>query len=252
MNENCFRVLVVDDKPEARILLKSLLLKIKNVEVVGEAGNSENALYLIVTHLPNLILMDINMPGKTGMDLVHLMKSRNLDIPVIFISAFKDYAVDAIRNQVYDFLLKPVCKEDLWELVEKYKRLNVKALPVRLMEALHAIKDETKIRINSQHSYILLNPADITYCLADDGYTTIYLNNGKTEIAYTSLTQIKQIIKQDDFYHLGRTLLINLSFIRRISKSNNKCTLKHNGHVWEVVASHKSIKKLLNDRFNNA
>jgi len=251
MNENRFKVLVVDDEQEARNLLKSLLSDIKYVEVIGEAGNTENALYLIIKHLPNLILMDINMPGNNGIDLGRILKACNLDIPVIFVSAYKEYAVEAIRNQVYDFLLKPVCKEDLSVLVEKYRRINNKALPVRLIEVLESMKEETKIRINSHYSYILLNPAEIVYCITDDGYTTIYLNNGKTETAFASLTQIKQILKQQNFYHLGRNLLINLSFIRSINKADDTCTLKYHDREWKIDASHKSIKKLLNERYNH-
>lgn len=252
MNENLFKVLIVDDEPEARSLLRSLLSEIKNVLVVGEAENSEHALYLLVEHYPNLILMDINMPGKTGMELVQLIKNRNVDVPVVFISAYKEYAIDAIRNGVYDFLLKPVSKIDLQKLIEKHKRLNKKDLPVRLMEVLDAIKEETKIKINSKYSDILLDPAKIIYCSRDDNNTNIFLRNGKKEVANTSLTKIINQISQSDFYMLGRSMLINLNYLRSIDKTEDTCTFQYNGNTWKVQASHKWITSLLKERYNNA
>jgi len=252
MNENLFKVLIVDDEPEARNLLRSLLSEIKNVSVVGEAENSEHALYLLVEHYPNLIFMDINMPGKTGMDLVHLMKNRNVDVPVVFISAFKEYAIDAIRNGVYDFLLKPVSKEDLQMVIEKHKTLNIKDLPVRLMEVLASIKEETKIKINSRNSYILLDPSEIIYCSREEGSTSIFLRNGKTELAETSLTKIENQISQFDFYQLGKSLLINLNYLRSIDKTKDTCTFLYNNSTWKVQTSHKSITSLLKERYNHA
>ena len=208
--ENKFKILVVDDEPEACLLLKSLLVEIDTVELVGCVSNAEEALYLLVEHYPNLVLLDINLPGKSGIDLIHLIRKSNIDIPVVLVSAFKEYAIKAIRCQVYDFLLKPISRHDLKNVVEKYRRLNKKDLPGKLMELLNSIKEEVKIRINSQHSYILINPAEIVFCAAEEGYTTIYLTNGKTEIANTALKQIELKVKNYNFFRLGRSTLIKL------------------------------------------
>ena len=247
-----FRVLIVDDEPEARNLLKSLLSEISYVNVVDEADNVENALYKIVQYYPNLVFMDINMPGKTGMELVELMHSRNVDVPVVFVSAFEEYAIRAIRNQIYDFLLKPVDRKELKSVVEKYRRLNKKDLPGKLMEVLGTIKESSKIRINSRHSYILVNPDEIVYCDAEDGYTNLYLITGKKEVSNTSLTQVEAKVKTRNFYRLGRSFLINLDHIRSINKGSDSVIMQYDGHKWEVFASHKSIKELLDSNYSYA
>lgn len=252
MDKKDFRVLVVDDEPEARSLLSSLLSEINNVRVVGEADNAEKALYFLVEHYPNLVFLDINMPDKSGIELVQLLRKRNVDVPVVFVSAYKEYAIEAIRNEVFDFILKPIDQNELKRVIEKYQRLDKKDLPAKLMEVLNSIKEESKIRINSNHSYILINPTEIVYCEANDGYTNIYLTNGKTEISNSSLSQIENKIKNFNFYRLGRSVLINKDHVRAINKSTKKCVLKVNNNSWEVNASLKSIKELLANNYNYA
>lgn len=247
-----FNVLIVDDEPEARNLLKSLLCEISFVKVIGEADNAESAVYKIVEHYPNLVLMDINMPGKSGMDLVELIHSRNVDVPVVFISAYEEYAVKAIRNQVYDFLLKPVVFDDLKKIIEKYYRLNRKDLPGKLMEVLNSIKEENKIRINSRYSYILINPSEIVYCVSEDGYVILHLITGKQEVSNSSLTQIAGKLEGQNFYRLGRSMLINIEYIRGIDRSTDSVVLKYEENDWEVFSSHKSVMGLLKTHFNYA
>lgn len=252
MVHNEFKILIVDDEPEARNLLKSLLCEINFVTVIGEADTAESALYKIVEHYPNLVLMDINMPGKTGMDLVDLIHSRNVDVPVVFISAYEEYAVKAIRNQVYDFLLKPVMFDELKKIVEKYYRLNKKDLPGKLMDVLHSIKEDNKIRINSRYSYILINPSEIVFCVAEDGYIILHLITGKQEVSNSSLTEIAGKLEGQNFYRLGRSVLINLEYIRKINKSTNCVSLNYEDTSWEVFSSNKSVKDLLQNHFNYA
>lgn len=245
MKEKVFKVLIVDDEQEACLLLRSLLSEIKNVEVVGEAYNVEKALYLLVEHYPDLILLDINMPGKTGMELMKLIRSRNIDVPVVFITAFEEYTVEAIRHGIYDLLLKPVDPEELYHVIEKYKRMGNKDLPSQLMQMLNSIRENSKIKINSNHSYVLINPLEIIYCTSKDGYSHIYLSNGKTEISNTSMVMIEKKVKAFNFHRLGRSVLINLDYIRTVNKNTGSCTLKANNMSWEIQASNHSLKELL-------
>lgn len=240
-----FKVLIVDDEPEALELLKALLTDNKNVEVVVTASNAEEAMYLMIEHYPNLMLLDINLPGKNGMDLIEIIRKRNVDIPVVFISAYSEYALRSIRNQVYDFLLKPVSPKELNDIIEKYCRLNKKDLPGKLMSVLNSIKEDSKIRINSRYSYVLVDPAEIVYCEAEDGYTIIHLTNGKTEVANSALSLIEAMVYNRNFFRLGRSLLINMEYVRNINKSDDNCTLKFGENLWKVKASHTAIKELL-------
>ena len=240
-----FKVLIVDDEPDSLSLLRAMLEEIPNVEVVGDADHSEKAFYLILERLPNLVLLDINMPGNSGTDLKKLLNKSLVDVPVVFVSANKAFAVDAIRNGVYDFLPKPIIKEELQGIIEKYQRLNHQFFPGRIVDIVNAIPEDVKIRINSQHSYILINPYDIIYCQSADGATFIYLTNGKKEVTNSNLTQLEQMLKRWNFHRLGRSLLINLDHIRKIDKAKSKCYFKKALKTWEVNAPQQAAKELL-------
>lgn len=240
-----FKVLIVDDEPGSLTLLRTMLEEIPNVEVVGEANDSEKAFYLILERLPNLVLLDINMPGHSGTDLKKLLNKSLVDVPVVFVSANKEYAIEAIRNGVYDFLPKPVIKDELREIIEKYQRLNHHFFPGKIVDVVNAIPEDVKIRVNSQYSYILINPYDIVYCQSIGGSTFIYLTNGKKEVANSNLTQLEQMLKRWNFYRLGRSLLINLDHIRKIDKVKNKCYFKKGSKTWEVNSPQQATKELL-------
>lgn len=250
--EKDFKVLIVDDEPEARNLLRTLLDETGLVKIVGEAGTVESALYQMVEHYPNLVLLDINMPGRSGMELVNMMHKSNVDIPVVFISAYEQYALDALRNGVYDFILKPVEKKELVRVIKKYQRLDKKDFPAKLMELLNSIKEKSRIKINSRHSYILVDPSDIVYCVSEEGYTNIYLNNGKVEVSNTSLNQIELKTVKHHFYRLGRSLLVNPEYIYTVNKTSNSCVLKNQELEWTISAPRNAIKTFLKNQYNYA
>ena len=245
MAQKNFKVLIVDDEPDSISILRSMLLDIPGVEVVAEADHSEKAFYLILEHLPHLVLLDVNMPGTTGPKLKNLLDRSMVDVPVVFVSGNKEFAVEAIRNSVYDFLPKPVAKEDLQRIIKKYQRINYRFSPGKIFEMLYNLPNESKIRINSQHSYILVNPADIVYCRSKDGVTTIYMSNGKKEVANSKLIQLEKMLKRWNFYRMGRSLLINLDFVHKIDKTKNKCHLKAESKTWEIDTPSQPTKELL-------
>ena len=105
-------------------------------------------------------------------------------------------------RSVYDFLLKPVTREELEEKIEKFRRLNFKFFPGRVIEMVNSIPRQGKIKINSRHSYVLINPDQMLYCEAHDGYSYMYLTNGKKEVAGTSLSHIEQKVLKWNFFRL--------------------------------------------------
>lgn len=253
MAENkVLRVVIADDEPSARSLLHSTLDEIGNVEIVGEAANSEEAYYLISEKLPDVVLLDINMPGKSGLELTYLLHKRMVDIPLIFISGHKEYAIEAIRQGVYNFLLKPVSKKELKKILDKYRNTEHHSFPDRITEIINKIPEEVSIKFNTPDSYVFYNPSEIVYCRSNDGFVNIYLANGQEELSTSSLSQIAENVADLNFFRLGRSLLVNLDYVRYIDKSSDTCLLKSRTSSWKVTSSHQAIKELLLSCFNYA
>ena len=242
-------LLLADDEEPMRMFIVGLL-KHEACKVVAVASDGKEAWELYQKHKPDITLLDINMPGKSGLDFVQLLRKSNIDVPVVFISAFKKYAIHAIRLGVYSFIAKPFDKEELSYVIEKYRLKNNKDLYGKLMDVVHSIKEEPKITVNSWNNKILLDPNEIIYFNSDNGCTDIYLKNGKKEVANNSLSQIELKVKGGNFSRLGRSALINQKYIRSIDKTTNICLLKYNDKTWEVSANSKSIRKILTENFS--
>ena len=133
-------ILIVDDEPEARDLLILLMQKIGNIALAGTAENVDSALVQVIGKEPDLILLDIQMPGRNGFELVNSLRELGLKSGYIFVTAYDQYAIEAVRAAAFDYLLKPA---DFSDLSGK-------------LEAARKRKDEQEERIRKAEAKLLL------------------------------------------------------------------------------------------------
>ncbi len=115
------KVVVVDDEQRALNRIKLLLSNFKEIELLKLIDNAEVAFNFIIEHEPDLVLMDIEMPGKSGLELSEEINKNHLETKVIFITAHEHYAIKAIKNNAFDYLLKPINIDELKTSLERYK-----------------------------------------------------------------------------------------------------------------------------------
>ncbi len=139
MSDKLIKVIVVDDETRALNRMKILLSNFADIEVLGLFDKSEDALGAILRHEPNLVLMDIEMPGKSGLELAEDINKNSLNTKIIFISAHEHYAIKAIKNQAFDYLLKPVNIDELKASFERYKSHLLSNLSKREFEIIRLI-----------------------------------------------------------------------------------------------------------------
>jgi len=167
MNKESIAILIVDDEPEARDLLVILLRQIEGIRIVGMAENVDVALSLVDEKSPDLILLDIQMPGKNGFELVSKLRETGRDTGYIFITAFDDYAIRALRATAFDYLLKPVDPKELSRAIgsfrEEWKR---KVLSDSVDNLLSNLGIGRRLKLNTRTGFMVINPMDIVYCLA--------------------------------------------------------------------------------------
>ena len=211
------RVLIVDDEPLARRRLARMLEKIDGVEVAGEAEDGEDAIARIGTLDPDLVLLDIRMPGLDGLTLAR--ETPNLP-PIIFTTAYDQYAVDAFEASAVDYLLKPVKQERLERALAKVRSKPRAASDdgslAHVLERLLAGRERTSApRITAQHGDALhvFDAREIGRFYAQDKYTAFQVG-GREYLLEESLSSLEKRLEPHEFLRVHRGELIALGQVR--------------------------------------
>jgi two-component system LytT family response regulator len=210
------KVIIIDDERAARDELKRLLDNYPDFEVAGEARNADEAKMLMQTIQPDLIFLDIQMPGKSGFDLLESLER----VPqVIFITAFDHYAVKAFEVSALDYLMKPV-RDERFE----------KAITQAREKLAGHIKDE-QIFVKDRQQYHFITWSKVHLIESMDNYARLYFDD-KNVFLKSSLNQLEKKLNPDMFLRINRAQIINLNFVDKISAMENgqvKLKLKTGG-----------------------
>jgi len=183
------KVLIVDDEPLARARLRRQLTSVPDTSVVGEADNGEQALQACAALRPQVVLMDIRMPGTDGLSAA-LQLAQQPDAPaVIFCTAYDEYAIAAFETNAVAYLLKPVNQDKLAQALARAERLsaaqlNALRVPAQATQApaTHAPATRSHISAKSRRGMELIALADVRYFIADQKYVTVYHRHGEVLI----------------------------------------------------------------------
>ncbi len=180
MSRQNISILIVDDEPEARDLLSMLLDRIEGVELAGTADGVDLAFEQILSKEPDLVMLDIQMPVKNGFELVKMVHDANLSPGFIFVTAYDEYAIEAIRSSAFDYLLKPVDTDELQKSVSRFRdQMEVSDVKQQLEEMLLGLGKKSRIKVNTRTGFILINPEEIIHCIASGNYTEVHMVNQK-------------------------------------------------------------------------
>ncbi len=244
MKDEFISIMIVDDEPEARDLLSLLLERVEGVTLAGVAENVDQALDQVVEKQPDLILLDIQMPGKNGFDLVHSLRGMNMDIGYIFITAYDEYAIQAIKVSAFDYLLKPVDPMELNKAIERFRdEKNQKLLNSRIDKLLTNLGINKRLKLNTRTGFLVIDPRDIICCTADGNYTEIFLANERREIVSSNLGSMERELADEDFFRVSRSALINKRYLTHVNSKAGTCRLQGES-VMEVKVARNRLSKL--------
>jgi two-component system response regulator AlgR len=203
-------VLIVDDEHPARDRLYRMVQDLPHYTVVGAARSSEEALKAIIELQPDVVLLDISMPGMDGMTLARMMQRGGMRAAVIFCTAYQNQALDAFEAEAVDYLVKPVRAERLQQALEKARRYLGERED-------HAPDQFLRSTVGGK---LMLIPIQRVVCLlAEDKYTTVVHEKGTT-IIEDSLTDLEQRFP-DAFFRIHRNALISRTHIRGVTRDND-------------------------------
>jgi two-component system, LytTR family, response regulator len=217
------RTVIIDDEKNVRELVKNILNDLcPGVEVVGDADGVKSGLELIQNTRTDLLLLDIKMQDGTGFDLIAQYKGEPFRI--VFITAYEEYAIKAIKLSAVDYILKPIAPEDLKNAIGKAEHLlaaehemKVKTLLGNLNNHLH---DDKKIVLRTHDKLHYIPVGDIIYCESDNSYSTFYLKDKTSIIVSRTLKEFEDILAGYGFYRPHKSYLINLKHIRAYDKTD--------------------------------
>lgn len=239
------RAILVDDEHHALATLRYELERYcPEVIIEGEATSGVQALSLISELNPDLVFLDIEMPGMGGFDLLGQIPEP--DFSVIFVTAYDQYALRAFRFAAIDYLLKPVDGGQLREAVNRATRQR--ALPERLASLgvlMHNLQAELKshrIALPSSKGADFVNVHDILYCQAESNYTHVHLKNGRKYILAKTLKDVEQLLEGLEFFRVHQSYLVNPEHVQQYLRDDG-------GYVVMSDGRHVPLSKRRKDEF---
>ncbi len=234
--------LVVDDEESARRLMVKLLEETLFFNDIRLAQSVDIALTELNNFDPDLIFLDIKMPGKYGIDFVNELHFTDGKPGIVFVTAYDQYAIQAIKIQAFDYLLKPVNRKELKECIEKYV-LSREELVTHQVPKAEAVKKISRIKVNTRSGTVFINPATILYCRAEGNYTTICTGE-KEYLCSVNLGRLQEQLPLSGFIRIGRSLIINFEFITLLDRKKNTVTLVRDNESVTVKIPHQHLKDL--------
>ena len=204
------RALIIDDERLARQELKKLLKKHQEIEIIGEAANADEGIEMIKEKKPDLIFLDIHMPGKTGFEMLSELDN----VPkVIFITAYDEYAIEAFKVNALDYLLKPVEAKLLSASIDKV--FNMTQNEQHTEEKSDRLDQESQIFLKDGDKCWFVTLKDVRMFESEGNYVRVFFNNHKPLIL-KSLNNLEKKLDETTFFRANRKFIINLKWIESI------------------------------------
>jgi two-component system, LytTR family, response regulator LytT len=217
--------LVVDDEQLAREELSFLLKDFPEVEILQSATNGLEAVKLIERLEPELVFLDVQMPGLDGLGVIAKVRESGATLPhFILTTAFDQYAVEAFRLEALDYLLKPIEKERLAETLARAKRIiedkqqaQEKAADAAIASApSKSPAQRTKLLVRANNRNLIVDAQDLIYATIDDGMITVVTSNFEGQSNYRTIEELQSNLDPNLFWRVHRSFLVNINKIREV------------------------------------
>ncbi len=238
------KAIIIDDEAANREVLEIMLKDYpQDIEVVASCNGPKTGMAAILQHKPDLVFLDVEMPGMSGFDLLEMLGDTK--IAVIFVTAHNHYALQAIQFSALDYLLKPVNPGQLKAAIEKARN--------RLTEASHAQQYKTFVEntktqhgeaktmaLPTQEGLVFVRINEILRCESSGNYTTIYLVNKMQYLVSRTLKEFEKLLDGLNFFRVHHSHLINLEHIKRYVKGEGGYVIMADDSMVEVARSRKA------------
>ena len=251
------RAVVVDDEALAREELCYLLGRVGGVTVVGQAGNGPDALKMVEQHGPDVVMLDIQMPGLTGFEVARRLIETGCDAHLVFVTAFDRHAIEAFEINAVDYLLKPVEAERLGTAIDRVRRRmqtdrpSVRMQPngdiERLLQRLAERNDRREqLAVKVADRFLLVHADEIVHASVEDDVITLVTNSLSGTSNYRTLDELQARLDPAIFWRVHRSHLVNINKIKEIVPwfSRNYLLRMKDSKGTEIPVSRSQTRRL--------
>ncbi len=229
-----FRVVIIDDEPDAIDVLTKFLQNFSSVKIriVGNSHDLDSGLECIKKNKPDIVFLDIDLPGKNGLSIYDSIPEP--EFKIVFVTAYDQYAIEALKKSASDYLLKPINIIELKETIKKVtKQIEKERQQEELIEKINFINNSgnegVNVILDVEDGFIVENTNNIIYCLANQSYSVIITNTKKEIVVSKSLKQLQQQLPANQFIRTHKTYLVNIHHIKKFVRANESFVVLKNG-----------------------
>ena len=218
--------IIVDDEKPAREELVFLLKAFPEINVIGEGKNGVEAFNLIKDHNPDLVFLDVQMPGLDGFGVLKKLVERKMKLPhVVFATAFDQYAVQAFDVNAVDYVLKPFDKARIAKAISRAKKMletqtstasRLEELVTQLGAARQTSTQPAKLLVKSQQRLLLVDADDLIFASIEDGLISVSARDAEGSSNYRTLEDLSAALNSDSFWRPHRSYLVNIHHIKEV------------------------------------
>lgn len=245
------RAIIVDDELNARHALRGIIEEnFPEIEIVAENPDVPNAVKSIHSFQPELVFLDIAMPGYSGLELLKFFDEKNINFKIIFVTAYTEYAVNAFELSAVDYILKPVRIDALQRALSKVNvTKSIESLRVLLNN--FDVPQHKKIALNTGDGITFIELQDILYLKADGSYTHFYISNKNKITVSKKIAEFERLEIVSNFMRIHRSHIINLERIQKILKQDGGTVIMDNGDELSISTDKKAalLEKFESFRF---
>ena len=233
------KAVIIDDKESAIKSLTGLLINhsFVKIKIAGTAFNLTNGVEIIKKTQPDIVFLEVNLPGRNGLDIYKLFKSPNFKI--IFCAENHEYAIDVLRKSASGYLQKPVNNIELQKILHKISDellKEQKQLQLEDMISLQScpVSSGVNILLEVESGFIIVNTRNIEYCYAKDSCSVVVMNSQKEFLINKSLKELQAVLTEKQFYKPNKTYLANIYYIQKFVRSKGNFVVMESGFIIPV------------------
>ncbi|MGL4364385.1 MAG: LytR/AlgR family response regulator transcription factor [Bacteroidales bacterium] len=222
------KAIIIDDEIHARTLLKGMLKAYcPEIELVADCPDLATGVKAIVKNKPEIVFLDIEMPGHSGLELLDFFEEENINFSIIFTTAYDQYALKAIKMEAVDYLLKPIEPDELEKAVVRFKK-NKKE-EHHFKENLLKSMETQRLAIPTSNGMRMIDAENILYLKADNTYTEIMMTGNQKHLVSRTLKNFEDALRDfPNFFRCSKSYIVNLDAVEEYSKSEGGYLLLKN------------------------